>query len=286
MFSGCKFKPDSVKDEHVHDPEENECSSVTITTNRNEDDRTLRPFAVPRLLVSVRSSAEATTAIAGGADILDVKEPERGSLGMADVGTIREIAQSLRETGVDVPLSVALGELSDWTNATDDITLPQEVAFAKLGLSGMRDRHDWRGDWRRVRERINQSRGVPLRWVAVAYADVEIARAPLIDDVATAAIETGCAGLLIDTFAKTGRSLRDWVTASQLRQVSEQCHGSGLFLAIAGSLQLHDLRAFRGVNADIIAIRSAACENHDRKGGISAIKIAQFRDSIVRTSAP
>ena len=35
----------------------------------------------PGLLVSVRSAAEAATALAGGADLIDVKEPSRGPLG-------------------------------------------------------------------------------------------------------------------------------------------------------------------------------------------------------------
>ena len=34
-----------------------------------------------RLLVSVRSAEEVSAALAGGADIIDAKEPERGSLG-------------------------------------------------------------------------------------------------------------------------------------------------------------------------------------------------------------
>ena len=37
-----------------------------------------------RLLVSVRSAAEAEIALHGGADLIDVKEPTRGSLGRAD----------------------------------------------------------------------------------------------------------------------------------------------------------------------------------------------------------
>ncbi len=37
-----------------------------------------------RLLVSVRSAAEAEIALSAGADLIDVKEPSRGSLGAAD----------------------------------------------------------------------------------------------------------------------------------------------------------------------------------------------------------
>src|SRR5579872_3508444 len=46
---------------------------------------------VPRLLVSVRNLAEAESALAGGCDILDIKEPAHGAMGMADVATIAAI---------------------------------------------------------------------------------------------------------------------------------------------------------------------------------------------------
>ena len=45
----------------------------------------------PRLLVSVRNADEAIAALAGGAHVIDVKEPERGSLGAADTSAIAEI---------------------------------------------------------------------------------------------------------------------------------------------------------------------------------------------------
>ena len=39
----------------------------------------------PQLLVSVRSAEEARAALEGGAALIDVKEPSRGSLGSASV---------------------------------------------------------------------------------------------------------------------------------------------------------------------------------------------------------
>jgi uncharacterized protein (UPF0264 family) len=252
---------------------------------RKDDGRSPKPCHTPRLLVSVRSRAEAVEALAGGADILDVKEPARGSLGMADAVIIREIATTIREAGAAIPLSVALGELIDWIHQTDGVALPDEVTFAKLGMSSLTDREDWQSLWRATRKRFDQCRSSPVRWVAVAYADFEAACSPSIDEVATAAIEAGCAGLLIDTFAKTGQSLSDLLSSAQLLQLAERCHASGLFLAIAGSLKMSDLPLFRDVHADIIAIRSAACENHDRTGTVSATKILQFRNSLAQLSS-
>src|SRR5262249_22620047 len=75
---------------------------------------------VPSLLVSVRSKLEALRAIDGGAQIIDIKEPSKGSLGMANINVINDIAsmdQFVSDSlAVPNPLSVALGELSKWSN--------------------------------------------------------------------------------------------------------------------------------------------------------------------------
>src|SRR5271166_6814929 len=46
---------------------------------------------VARLLISVRSADEARTALAGGASIIDVKEPDHGSLGQAPWSVWRDV---------------------------------------------------------------------------------------------------------------------------------------------------------------------------------------------------
>ena len=258
----------------------------------------------PRLLVSVRSPLEALAAIAGGADILDVKEPTRGSLGMADDEVIAAIAQTLREDGDSVsrfeeagdlrsgpvrgqetraqqiPLSVALGELIDWRNREDVPTLPESVVFAKLGLSRLARGGSWRDEWRHVRERFNQRRPSHLEWVAVAYADAREAAAPPIDDVLEAAIATNCAGLLVDTFTKSGLTLTDCCDVASLSDLAERCHAAGLFLALAGRLARESLLELSRVPADILAIRSAACEQADRTARVSARAVASFRNAI------
>ena len=60
------------------------------------------------LLVSVRNAAEATEALAGGASIIDVKEPSRGPLGRADADVTAAIAEAVAGRA---PLTVACGEL-------------------------------------------------------------------------------------------------------------------------------------------------------------------------------
>ena len=63
-----------------------------------------------RLLVSVASPDDAREAVAGGADIIDAKDPGMGALGavsLTRLGDIREVVGGAR------PLTAALGDAVD-----------------------------------------------------------------------------------------------------------------------------------------------------------------------------
>src|SRR5262245_58070807 len=104
----------------------------------------------PGLLVSVRSADEALAAVAGGADVIDIKEPNRGPLGAADHQTIADIVRAVDNRA---PVTAAMGELVDLlpmlsTNRCEP--MPAGVALAKIGLSQCRSLNNWRAHWRRA----------------------------------------------------------------------------------------------------------------------------------------
>ena len=236
-----------------------------------------------QLLVSVRSAAEADLAVAGGANILDIKEPSNGSLGMATIETITQTAKQNQLRPHQIPLSVALGELVDWDHPTKIPSLPAGITFAKLGLSQCLGKPGWPADWRRCRQAFQQQSASKLNWVAVAYSDASDAASPCLEDIVAAAIETKCSGLLIDTWTKDGRNLLDGVDVVTLTRSASEAHAAGLFLAIAGKLNPSLLPKLRNICADIIAIRSAACVQSNRTEGIDAAQIVEFR-RLMRTT--
>ena len=253
---------------------------ITFSSQRTSNNAS-QGCAVPWLLVSVRSREEAIHAIQGGAQILDIKEPAFGSLGMAEVEVIREIAGSINDSShTSVPLSVALGELNDWIGRSDIPVLPAEVTFAKLGLSDLAGANEWQKEWQRIRHEFDRRRDAPLQWVAVAYADNVAARSPSLHDVLLAAAKSGCCGLLIDTYVKQGQTMADFVSAARLQETVERCHAAGMFLAIAGSLTIETLQVFGKINADIVAIRSAACRNANRINAIDPSLVVDFRAAL------
>lgn len=243
-----------------------------------------RCSVTPRLLVSVRSVREAREAIAGGADVIDVKEPAHGSLGMAASSVIDGIVAVVAAVCASPPpTSAALGDASDWASHRSPPALPPQLKYAKLGLAGWSANTYWQSGYRDVCEAFDEASGRRLDWIAVAYADWEQASAPRPRDVIEAACEMKCVGVLFDTFAKQGRSLLDCLTPGQLSDYSQAVRSSGMTLALAGSLHQNLLPMLTPFQADIVGIRSAACRLHDRNGSVCGQTVAKFRESLRAT---
>jgi uncharacterized protein (UPF0264 family) len=152
------------------------------------------------LLVSVRTAPEARAAVAGGAAIIDVKEPAAGPLGAAS--TARAVAVGHAIAGRR-PWTLACGELADGPRAAararrvvagcgNDVPPP---GAAKAGPAGLDLRR-----WARVFAAFQAEVPPSLEPIAVAYADWRRAAAPEPGRIIAAAAGVGCRTLLIDTF--------------------------------------------------------------------------------------
>ncbi len=231
----------------------------------------------PGLLISVRNRAEADAALAGGATIIDVKEPDNGALGRADRG---ELAGVLATVAGRRPVSAALGELP-----VHDPDLPKDLAslsFIKWGLAGWRERKSaWKDRLQHLREQVESES--PCRVVAVAYADWKLAGAPPWLDVARFTVANRFSVLLIDTWRKDGRCLLDWISVKELEQLRTLTRGVGVKLALAGSLNEAKIRELASVAPDLFAVRGAACTQGRRDGSVESLRVREFVELIEST---
>lgn len=216
---------------------------------------------LPGLLVSVRDAAEATTALAAGADVIDVKEPANGPLGAADTPTIEAVVRAV--DGLR-PVTMALGELVELTAAgpsrLGEVAI-SGVSLFKIGLAGCGSNNDWQRCWRDVISGVVALHGVgrPPRPVAVVYADWEAAAAPELNEVLRAATEIGCPALLIDTWDKTGGTLFDHWSLDSLRAFVARVQHHSMRIVLAGSLRGDDIARAAALGPDLVAVRGAAC---------------------------
>ena len=228
-----------------------------------------------RLLVSVRSAAEAEAASAGGAALIDVKEPARGALGRADDATIADV---VRVVAGRAPVSAALGELRDEPRAKTPACLTS-LTFVKCGLAACATEDGWRSELDALADAARQA--APLcRMVAVAYADWRRARSPAPDEICAFVCQRPGWGFLLDTWAKDGLTLLDWLSRVELDRLCRVCRDAGAPIALAGSLGRSLIRTLKPTDPDWFAVRGAACHGLQRTAVIDADKVRDLVDLI------
>jgi uncharacterized protein (UPF0264 family) len=238
-----------------------------------------------RLLVSVRSAAEALVAAENGADIVDAKEPAAGALGAVAAEVLAEIVDALPP---EMPLGVALGDVrtaDELTRVLDRIALPSRsgAVFLKLGFAGVSQAEQ-------VVELLRQAvaearaRGASLSVVAAAYADHTRAGSPAPDAVLDAAAAAGAGGTLIDTWTKGEGGLLDYVPVAELRRWVRRARGHGLLAAVAGSVGPEAIPTLMAVEPDIVGVRGAACRG-GRAGRLDPTRVRRLRAALERRPA-
>jgi uncharacterized protein (UPF0264 family) len=210
------------------------------------------------LLVSVRSITEAQAALRGGADLIDIKDPSRGSLGRADDATLCAIADAVVP---HAPISAALGELVDHEPLPTQSFL-QRARFVKIGLANAGATH-WQDNVHLLRSAL-AAIAPDCRLAIAAYADSARAGSPLLDEVLDFAIEYHLPAMLIDTWQKDGTTILDSLSMSQLTEVCHRCREAGIELALAGSINKRMIEDLQDLQPNWFAVRGAACRLGNR----------------------
>jgi (5-formylfuran-3-yl)methyl phosphate synthase len=238
-----------------------------------------------RLLVSVRSADEVEAALAGGADIIDAKDPERGALGAVEPVTLHDIAE---QVACELPLSVALGDCTTAAHVEAQVrrlSLPKRLGatYLKLGFAGLMADRELPG---LVGAAVGFSADVGKRAsiVAVAYADWPALGAPPPGAVLRAALLAGAHGVLLDTSTKDGRTLFEWMTPTEVVGFLTQVRAGGLVSAVAGSLDAAGFSLLAGSLPDVVGVRGAACSG-GRLGRVSAERVGLLRDAVDHLSS-
>ncbi|HVE77886.1 MAG TPA: (5-formylfuran-3-yl)methyl phosphate synthase [Gemmatimonadaceae bacterium] len=225
-----------------------------------------------RLLVSVRDAAEAEAALAGGADVIDAKEPSAGALGAVSPATLAAIVDAV---GGVRPVSAALGDLGveepDELVARGEAFVSAGAAFVKVGF-GVGNLSAAAPLAALLAGRVAAAGGA---LVFAAYADAAEWGWPVPDDVLTLSYHVGVAGLLLDTANKSGPGLLDRLPWAALAGWVARAHDAGLLVALAGGLAPADLSRVRDLAPDLIGVRGAACAG-GRSGRIDGRRVAEL----------
>jgi (5-formylfuran-3-yl)methyl phosphate synthase len=219
---------------------------------------------------------EAFEAIAGGADIIDVKNPQEGALGANFPWVIKRIREI---TPKSIQVSCTLGDVPTLPGSISLAALGAAslgVDYIKVGLCGFKTANEAICLLQNV-NRAAKDCNPKIKLVAAGYADSERAGSldpMLIPEIASNA---GIDVAMLDTAIKDGKNLFNFLNSQQLATFVNNSHKLNLEVALAGSLRKQDLPLVYNLGADIAGARGAACTNNDRvKGQITEKQVRQL----------
>jgi uncharacterized protein (UPF0264 family) len=215
------------------------------------------------LLASVRSAEEALIACAGGADIIDLKEPAAGALGRLPDATIAAVLSAVAGRK---PASATIGDLPLEPRRVRDAVLAMAAAgvdIVKLGL--------FAGDVPGTLAELAGPARDGIRLVAVLFAD----RQPDVDAVARCA-DAGFFGVMLDTADKRAGPLTRHLPEDALARFIAVARRHGLLAGLAGSLSAADVPALLPLTPDYLGFRSALTAG-GRSGPLDAMAMAKMR---------
>ncbi|MEP7066502.1 MAG: (5-formylfuran-3-yl)methyl phosphate synthase [Gemmatimonadota bacterium] len=223
--------------------------------------------------MSVRNEEEAQAALAGGADIIDAKEPSLGALGAVDTGVLRKIVAAVRGMR---PVSAALGDSGDAELLATAARMAAEAGatFVKVGFADVREPVAVRARLARVMEGALLP-AAPCAVVAVAYADWDEVGGAAPQAVLAAAAAEGAMGVLVDTVRKDGAGLFRCLGRAALGSLVREARARSLMVALAGRISIEDLSFAYEAGAEIVGVRGAACER-GREGRVREARVREL----------
>lgn len=218
-------------------------------------------------LASVRDDAEAETAIAAGADILDLKDPSAGALGALSLAAARGLVARIAGRR---PVSATVGDLP----MRSEIIVPAVEAMGRTGVDIVKvglfpgdGAVALIGALAPLAER-------GLRIVLVGFADC-----PLCPGWIEAAREAGITGVMLDTADKAGGALRACLSRREIADFVLAARYARLTVGLAGSLGLHDVEPLLALDPDVLGFRGALCHG-GRAGRVDPDACSRLRRAI------
>jgi (5-formylfuran-3-yl)methyl phosphate synthase len=237
-----------------------------------------------KLLVSVVNAEEVSPAVEGGADIIDVKNPKEGTLGANFPHVIRGVRAL---TPRELEVSATIGDSSSLPGTTSLAALGASacgVQYVKVGLLGTQRPRDATSVLEQVCRAVREQ-SPRIRIIAATYADSHKVKALSPLALPAAAAEAGVDGCLLDTALKSDGSLLTNLNATQLQDFVAQCRSAHLLCALAGALEEKDIPQVCTFGADIIGVRTAACQGGRVTGHVDRLKVKRLKELIAENAS-
>lgn len=233
-----------------------------------------------KLLVSVKSVDEVEAVVEGGADIVDVKDPETGSLGLPDLDVVKYVVSKVRSSW-DKEVSIALGDINKYDRMLKYVVFvgcALGADYVKIGLAT--NSFDMATKIaKEAKDVVSSFKKTSL--VVVGYADYAYVNTlePLkVIDIAT---KVEADGVMIDTLRKNGLSTFDLLSINYIHTFVEKAHSQDFITAIAGGIKIFHLSLCAKLGFDVVGVRGSVCAG-GRSDKVSRELVQLFRKEIDR----
>ncbi len=219
------------------------------------------------MLASVTGPAEAEIALAGGADIIDLKDPARGALGAVEHAMVRATVAAVAGRR---PVSAVTGDMP----MRPEVVVAAAEGMAAAGVDYVKQGIFPGGEPEQCIRAL-----APLaeraRLVAVLFADrdPDFSLLPLL-------ARAGFHAAMLDTADKSQGRLLDHTSLPRLRQFVASCREHRLLSGLAGALEAPDVPRLLVLEPGVLGFRGALCGGAGRTASIDPEAVREIRELI------
>jgi dihydroneopterin aldolase len=225
------------------------------------------------MLASVTGPAEAEIAIAGGADLIDLKDPSQGAFGALPVGVVGETVKIIAGRR---PVSAVVGDI------------PMEPAALFEAASRMAETGV---DYVKIGLLPSEAFAACIEALAPLAAKVNLVAAFFADqgpvDLMALGLlaRHGFKAAMLDTAEKGAGRLMTHLGIADLSRFVEACREASLLSGLAGALETPDIARLLLLQPGFLGFRSALCQAGRRTAGLDPEAVKIVRDLIPREAA-
>ena len=210
-----------------------------------------------KILTSIKSLTEINLVLKKGVDIIDFKDPTKGSLGALTMKKINFFLKSIPPMQLT---SATIGDIEDIKEIKKKAIMLSKtnIDFIKIGFFF---------NEKNIKSLIDLKKTVKKKKIiAVLFADNE-PNLNLIKKIKKLKFD----GILIDTKNKKNGNLRNYFSTKKIKNFINVSKKENLSIGLAGSLNIKDINPLIKLKPDYLGFRGAICNKNKRKDNISEI---------------
>ena len=221
-----------------------------------------------KFLVSVKNTQEISEALLNEIDILDLKDPSKGSIGSWHDSEIKKVTKLFK---YKIKISATLGDIFDNEEFKDslDIFDNLNLDFVKFGLLSFAQE----SLFEKLKLISLKNYKTPL--VCVVFVDHK-KTIEIVNQNISLFFNVGINHILLDTFRKDTGNLLDFCNKKFLEGFIFRCEQYNIKVGLAGGLKESIMPLLLCLRPDIAGFRSAVCDLNKRESSLKIEKVKRI----------